>query len=91
MLKFSVRTFYQPLFSIFPSTFLSLPKGSHTKKSKVKASSQYSKAKISPKQKAKRKSPKVQSKPQKAKAKKSLFRLQGSFISANRVEPQGGA
>jgi hypothetical protein len=62
----------------FPSIILFLPKASHTKKPKVKASSQYPKAKDLPKQKVQK--PKV----------KPLFLLQRSFMTANRVEPQGG-
>jgi hypothetical protein len=74
MLKFSVQTFYQPFFNIFPLSncslflafsfqqFFSLPKASHSKKPKVK--------------------------PQKAK--KPLFLLQGSLIAANRWSHREG-
>jgi hypothetical protein len=97
MLKFSVQTFYQPLFSIFPSTIL-FPSAIFPSKtfphqkaqSKVKASSQYSKAKSPPKQKAKSqaKGPKAQSKAPKAKA---PLPPSGVFYSSKQVEPRGSA
>jgi hypothetical protein len=73
--------FLSALLGIFPlpfslQQFFSLPKASHTKRPKVKASSQYSKAKSPPEQKAKSqaKSPKAQSKAPKGKRPSSSFR-----------------
>jgi hypothetical protein len=68
MLKFPVYTFYQTLFSIFPSAIFPLFPSTILFPSKS-----------FPHQKA-------QSKVPKAKAKKTLFLLQGNFITANRVE-----
>jgi hypothetical protein len=62
MLKFSVQTLYQPLFSNSPLAillqFFSLPKASHTKKPQAKSKSQRQKPHISKqKPKAKAKAP----------------------------------
>jgi hypothetical protein len=97
MLKFSVQTFYQPLFSIFPSTILFpqqffpliilFPSKSFShKRPKVKSYSQYSKAKGPPKQKAQAKQ-KVQKPKVKLQKAKALLPPSGVFYSSK----QGGA
>jgi hypothetical protein len=92
MLKFSVQTFYQHLFSIFPSTILfpsAIVPFSFYHFSFNNSFQQFFPSiilfpsKSFPHQKAQSKAPKNQ-------RQKLLFLLQGSFIAANRVEPWGG-
>jgi hypothetical protein len=76
MLKFSVHTFYQPLFSIFPSAIFPFPFG-------IFPSTILFPSKGFPHQKTQSKAPK--SKKQKVPLHPSVV-----FIAANRVEPTGG-
>jgi hypothetical protein len=103
MLKFSVQASYQPLFSIFPSAILfpsaifpfsySFPfhKASHTKKPKVKASSQYSKAKSPLKQKAKSQAKRSKGQKPKVKSQKAKSPLppSGVFYSSKQGSTTG--
>jgi hypothetical protein len=72
MLKFSVQTFYQPLFSIFPSTILLPSKSFPHQKAQSKSFFPIFKGKKPPKAKSQKPSKKPKVKPKRQKAKTPL-------------------